>query len=41
MNDMPIIPLFYPVDNVVIPSHVKGYENGAVNIPYLGSVVIE
>ena len=41
MNDMPIIPLFYPVDNIVVASHVKGYENGAVNIPYLGSVVIE
>ena len=41
MNDMPIIPLLYPVDDYVIPAHIKGYENSASGLPYLGNVVIE
>ncbi|MDR3281332.1 MAG: peptide ABC transporter substrate-binding protein [Synergistaceae bacterium] len=41
MNDMPIVPLFYPVDDFVIAPHVKGLERTATSVLYFGNIVIE
>jgi ABC-type transport system substrate-binding protein len=41
MNDMPIVPLFYPVDDFVFRPYLKGVERTATSVLYLGNVVIE
>ncbi|MDR1650447.1 MAG: peptide ABC transporter substrate-binding protein [Synergistaceae bacterium] len=41
MNDMPIIPLFYPTDDFVIPPNVKGIEHSKANVLYFGRAVID
>lgn len=41
MEDMPIVPLFYPVDDFVIREYVKGVERSATSVFYFGGVVIE
>jgi oligopeptide transport system substrate-binding protein len=41
MNDMPVIPLFYPTDDFVIPENIKGVERAAWSVFYFGNVTIE
>lgn len=41
MNDMPIVPLFYPTDDFVIPENVKGVERALWSVFYFGNTVIE
>ncbi|MDR3164612.1 MAG: peptide ABC transporter substrate-binding protein [Synergistaceae bacterium] len=41
MNDMPIVPLFYPTDDFVIPENVKGVERTSWSAFYFGNTVIE
>jgi oligopeptide transport system substrate-binding protein len=41
MNDMPIVPLFYPADDFVIPENIKGIERPLWSVFYFGGTVIE
>jgi oligopeptide transport system substrate-binding protein len=41
MEAMPILPLFYPVDDFVIPSYIQGLERTLMGTWYMGNVVIE
>jgi hypothetical protein len=41
MEDMPILPLFFPVDDCVIPPYLKGLERTMMGTWYMGNVVIE
>jgi oligopeptide transport system substrate-binding protein len=41
MEDMPILPLFYPVDDSVIRPYVKGLERTKMGSWYMGNVVLE
>lgn len=41
MDDLPILPLFYPVDNAVIMPYVKGLERTAMGNFFMGNVTIE
>jgi oligopeptide transport system substrate-binding protein len=38
MGDMPVVPLYYPVDDYVIPPRVKGVERTPNSILYFGGV---
>jgi oligopeptide transport system substrate-binding protein len=41
MNDMPIVPLFYPTDDFVIPENMKGVERTLWSVFYFGNTTIE
>lgn len=40
MEDLPIVPLFYPVDDFVVRPYVKGLERTTMSTFYMGNVVI-
>ena len=40
MEDLPIVPLFYPVDDYVVRPYVKGLERTTMSTFYMGNVVI-
>ena len=40
MDDLPIVPLFYPVDDFVVRPYVKGLERTTMGTFYMGNVVI-
>ncbi len=41
MEDMPILPLFYPVDDSVIRPYVRGMERTKMGSWYMGNIVLE